>query len=298
MGRKRSEQSAGTKKTAIIEMLFNKRWDVNTSSLSEFVVTLEEVRQAIGEYNEQNPTTQLSAKNPANFFKDFIRRRSSANENWPRRVMERGYTARQRTGSNACFEFVRLVPGQTEPFPVRTPPPTELTPRYKIESVSLPLASRRLGRRDETWLVQVLVRLRVIETHFALVSKRKVIQLDHLQMGVKLRKCEIDALFLAIEQKTSEDPESQREIIVCCEAKGLNDDILQDQVLAQVQAVFRIKGLTQDLVLPIAVKAIGASRVHVIEFDVVARSDAPNASLSIVGEAVYELVPSVPGIGV
>ena len=47
-----------------------------------------------------------------------------------------------------------------------------------------------------------------------------------------------------------------------------------------------------------SVKALAKSQVHVIEFDVVSRSEA-NAlgALSIVSDAVYEFVPPVPGIG-
>ena len=76
--------------------------------------------------------------------------------------------------------------------------PGEQTPRVKIETISMPLATRRLGRKDEPWLIQVLVKLRIIETHMALFSNRKIIQLDHLQMNMKLSKTEIDALFLRL----------------------------------------------------------------------------------------------------
>lgn len=123
-------------------------------------------------------------------------------------------------------------------------------PRHKIESLSLPLASRRLGRRDEPWLVQVLIKLRVIETHLAMFSQRKIVQLDHLQMSVKLRKSEIDALFLALEHEDPAHPESVHEVIVCCEAKQMHDDILEDQMLGHVEAVFKAKGVQQDLALP------------------------------------------------
>src|SRR5262249_11906998 len=149
------------------------------------------------------------------------------------------------------------LPGQTEAFPECVPPPDAALPHYKIESLSLPLASRRLGRSDEAWLVQVLIRLRVIETHLAMFSQRRIVQLDHLQMSVKLRKSEIDALFLAIEQGDPANPESLQEVIVCCEAKQMHDDILPDQILGHVEAVFNTKSVQQSLVLPIAVKAIG-----------------------------------------
>ena len=145
--------------------------------------------------------------------------------------------------------------------------------------------------------MQILVRLRVIETHLALFSKRKIIQIDHLQMSVKLQRSEIDALFLAIELEEGGVSGSSHELIVSCEAKA-KDDVLEDQILRQVQAVFRMPAVPQSLVLPMAVKAIGRSTVRVVEFDVVARADATSLdALSVVSDAVYELVPPVPGIG-
>jgi len=138
--------------------------------------------------------------------------------------------------------------------------------------------------------VQVLVRLRVLETHLSLFSKRHVVQLDHLQTNVKLSGAEIDALFLATE-------EDKQEIMVCCEAKGIRDDIIVSQILGEVKALFRT-GMTQDLILPIAVKALGPSLVYVVEFQTVPRKDVDaKKSLEVVSTALYALVPPVPGIG-
>jgi len=283
-----------SRKTRVIEALFSARWDPVTASLGSSVVTLDEVADAIRANNAAHPKEWLNEKNTANFFKDFVRRKKSSNENWPRSVLARGYTGRQITGAGACFEFVSLAPGQRFPFPGIVPDPTDDTPRHRIESASLPLASRRLGRRDEPWLVQVVVRLRVIETHLALYSQWQVVQVDHLQMSVKLGRTEIDALFLAIVN----GPDPSREIIVTCEAKGRNDDILEDQVLSQAQAVFTMPGVTQDIVIPMAVKAVGASALYLVEFGAVKRDDAPSIeSLSLASSAVYEFVPPVPGIG-
>jgi hypothetical protein len=283
-------------KTDVIERLFKKRWNPTTATLSNPLISLEDVAQAIREHNIDYPTDKLSDRNPANFFKDFIRNKRGANKNWPQSILRAGCTGRQVTGHNACFEFIQLSPGQKDPFPLNiAPAPGPATPRHQIESASLPLASRRLGRTDEPWLIQVLVRLHVIETHLALFSKKKIVQMDHLQMSVKLAKTEIDALFLALEELK---PGSSREIIICCEAKGRKDDILEDQILRQAKAVFKIRAITQNVVIPIAVKAIAPSQVHVIEFDSVTRANAPTAaSLNIASEAVYEFVPAVPGIG-
>jgi hypothetical protein len=284
-------------KTRIIEHLFNARWDPDTGILSRPLVTLLDVSEEIRADNAAHPgEPPLSDRNPANFFKDFIRNKRSANQNWPPSVLERGFTGRQVTGKNACFEFVPRVEDQVDAFPLNAiPGPTETTIRHPIESASLPLASRRLGRNDEPWLVQVLVRLRVIETHLALFSARQVVQVDHLQMSVKLSMAEIDALFLAIE--VNREGEHQ-EVIISCEAKGLRDDILEDQLLNQVRATFGMEGVTQSLVIPIAVKAIAPSLVHVVEFDAVARDAVTSTEgLTIASEAVYEFVPPIPGIG-
>lgn len=284
-------------KTAIIEQIFNQRWNPDTAILTQSLVTLSDVSAAIEQYNRAHPNQQtLSTRNPANFFKDFIRRKDRANERWPTSVLARGYSARQETGNNACFRFVPISQGQMEPFPSSLIlAPTESTPVHRIESASLPLASRRLGRSDEPWLVQVIVRLRVIETHLALFSHHNIVQVDHLQMSVKLRRSEIDALFLAIERI---DSKTTREVVSCCEAKSRRDDILEDQVLGQVQAVFGLSGVTQDVVIPLAVKARGPSRIHVVEFDLVTRKEAATlSSLTVASDAIYEFVPPVPGIG-
>lgn len=288
---------SSSRKTPVIESLFNSRWDPETNTLSDPYVTLAQVEAAIVEYNAANPNRTLSTRNPANFFKDFIRKKRSANSNWPRSVLARGYTARQITGENLCFEFIPLDPEQTEPFPIRIYMPSHDAPKHKIQSASMSLASRRLGRSDEAWLIQVLVKLNVIETHLSLYSARPIIQVDLLQTNVKQARTEIDALFLAFEG-SGDDDGLFNEILITCEAKGRRDDILEDQIIAQVTAVFRMTAVTQDVVIPIAVKSVRPSEVHIVQFGSIQRSEASDLSeLSIHREAVYELVPQVPGIG-
>lgn len=144
--------------------------------------------------------------------------------------------------------------------------------------------------------MQVLVRLRVIESHLALFSARDFEQIDHLQMSVKLRGAEIDALYLGIERL---GPRLTSEVIICCEAKGRRDDILEDQVLQQTKAVFGMPAVTQNIVIPMAIKALRPSEVHVVEFDAVSRAEVSSTtSLTVASEAVFELIPPVPGIGV
>lgn len=287
---------AETYKTEIILRLFQKRWNAATGELSNPVVTIVEIRQEYEAYQARRGK-EVENTNPPAFMKDFLRKRARANANWPPEVFAAGYTARQVTGDGRNFVFVPIVPGQTEPFPSTAPaPPADITP-HKISSVSMPLASRRLGRGDEPWLIQVSVRLHVVETYFALFSAKRatVRQVDHLQNALKLRRTEIDALFLGIEEST---PGTTREFMITCEAKRLGEDIISEQVLAQAKAVFTLDNVNQEFVVPIALKSISASMIHVVEYEAVRREDAEELdALTIVNQAVFELVPPVPGIG-
>jgi hypothetical protein len=284
-----------SQKPPIIESLFEERWDKTRKVLTDPSVTQRDIRQKIQELpkNAQSEA-ELSDRNIANFFKDFIRRKKTANANWPASIWARGYTARQVTGNNQSFEFIPKTPGQKTPFPSFAEP-NEVTPRLRIETVSLPLASRMLGRRDETWLMQVVVRLRILETHLALVSKRNWVQVDHLQMSVKHGKREIDGLFLGLEQLS---PQRQQEVIICCEAKGRKDDLLEEQIVGQIRVVLEDPAVAQKVALPIGLKAVSLSEIYIAEFDEVTREEVGELdSLSVVSDALFELVPAVPGIG-
>ena len=284
-----------TAKTIIIDQLFRDRYDAKKKTLVSPVVTLSEVSDAISSYMSGKPLWPLSTRNPANFFKDFIRNRASANRNWPAFVLSSGYTGQQVTGGNSCFEFVALSGGQTAPFPPASfSLPTDSTPRHLIESVSLPLASRRLGRNDEPWLIQVIARLRIVESHFSLVSQRTIRQLDLLQMSVKLSGTEIDALFLGQEEIA---PGKFQEVIITCEAKGGKDDILEDQILRQAKAPFSMRQITQDHVIPLAVKCVAPSQIFVVEFEELDRETfASVTSLTAACDSLFEIRPPVPGI--
>lgn len=281
-------------KTTVIENIFRARFDSSTGLLTKPIVTLDEVSTAIHTYNKATGKT-ISTNNPANFFKDLVRVRIPGNLNWPKFVLDSGYTGRQVTEGNACFEFIPLPPGQTEAFPpVNFAQPTASTPKYQIESVSLPLASRRLGRKDEPWLIQVITRLRIVESHFSLSSGRAIRQLDLLQMNVKLSGTEIDALFLAQEEIAGGE---FQEIIVTCEAKAGRDDILENQILRQAKAPFKMKQITQDHVIPLAVKCVAASQIFVVEFQELERETYEGVeSLTVASDSLFEIKPPVPGI--
>jgi hypothetical protein len=107
----------------------------------------------------------------ANFWKDITR--TDPNRIWPARVLSAGYTGIDGIGQGpqASFRFVPLPPGQEVAFPpALTPSQLAQASPIMLESVSMPLATKALGRDDENWLAQVSVRLRVIESHLAVRS--------------------------------------------------------------------------------------------------------------------------------
>lgn len=137
--------------------------------------------------------------------------------------------------------------------------------------------------------------LRIIESHMSLFSPRRktLKQIEHIQNAVKLRVAEIDAIFLAIEES---EKSGSREFVITCEAKQKKEDFNLDQIRKQPTAIFG-KMPNHHLVVPIAVKAIGPSTIHVIEFAAFERDAEAETSLVMVSQAIYELEPAVPGIG-
>jgi len=105
---------------------------------------LDSASASAGESDLEN----VGSRNPTDFMQDLLRG-ANASKNWPASVAARRFTGIQRTGDGECFEFIPYRPGQTEPFPdafkVR-----EDAPRFLVQSISLPLATKSLGRSDET----------------------------------------------------------------------------------------------------------------------------------------------------
>jgi len=64
-----------TPKTIIIENIFDRRWDSKAGVVTNDLVTLTDVSDAIRRFNRKIPSgmKRMSDRNPANFFKDFIR---------------------------------------------------------------------------------------------------------------------------------------------------------------------------------------------------------------------------------
>lgn len=277
-----------SQKTKVIEHLFDKYWDEASGSLTKSLMSLDDVAQAIRDCNEAYGST-LSDRNPANFMKDLLRG-ANASENWPASVVAKQFTGIQRTGDGECFEFIPYRTGQTEPFPdafkVR-----EDAPRYPVQSISIPLLTKTLGRSDETWLVQTAINLRVVETHFAVSPAFPLLELTHLQMGVKLRSTEIDALFLG-KAGSEKDPEP---VLVTCEAKQAKDPLIPSQIINQVQAAFAAAKI--ETVVPIGLRTVKNVGFYLTEFEAVKRRDASSLEdLRLACDAIYELHPPVKGI--
>ncbi len=300
----KSERQTG--KTIIIEQIFDSRWDVATQSVTLDLVTLIDVSKAIKRYNRRVPKgyKPMSDKNPANFFKDFIRRTSAANRNWPKSVLARGYTAQQETGAGNSFRFTRLPAGHITAFvesESNYPQFPEKVCRIRIQSLSMDAKSRLLGRRDESWLMQVAAKLQLVQSHLALCSQRVFIEVSELQQNLKQSGAEIDALFLG-------KVNSHNSILITVEAKGRKDDILQIQVVAQVNAVMRMKSIQKNraaiagdagnfYILPMAMKVIEESVVYIAEYEPVKYAkNGRITSVSLAQESLCQIMPPVEGI--
>lgn len=274
-------------KTAIIERLFDAWFDAETGRLSRTLVTFADIQAAI-----RDSGVDLSDANPANFWKDLIRN-PRANENWPASVLRRGYTGADAIGQGprASFSFVPLPAGQESPF-VAPPTPTEgqRAAAHPVQSLSLPLAAKALGRRDENWLAQVAQRLSLVETHFAIASNRRVLEVDFLQTGIKLRRGEVDGAYRITEAVGID----QQHFLVAVEAKGRDDVIWIPQVARAAEALLGTEAATATAgVIPFAIKIIGPSLIHTIEF---VPAPAGASILETASEAVLRLTPEVPGI--
>lgn len=294
------------RKTIILEQIFEGRWDSATQSVPRDLVTLKDVSKAIKRFNRKPPKglKPMSDKNPANFFKDFIRRISAANRNWPKSVLARGYTARQETGKGNSFRFIRLPAGHVTAF-VESESNYPQFPgkecKFRIQSLSLDYKSRLLGRHDESWLMQIAVRLRLVQSHLALCSQRIFIEVSELQQNLKQSGAEIDGLFLG---KVT----PQNSMLITVEAKGRSDDILQSQIAAQVNAVMKMKSIQKNIaaiagdenefyILPMAMKVIEESVVYIAEFETVRYvKNGKITAVALVNESLCQIMPPVEGI--
>jgi hypothetical protein len=300
-----NDDKTETSKTIIIERIFDARWDSLTTSLKNDLVTYDDLREAIREFDQDAPEglNTLGSGNVYAFFKDIVRVTERANRMWPRSVLERGFTARQETGGGKAFRFIKFPAEQLTPFIEQKYPrlPGEEN-RFRIQSLSLDIKSRLLGRRDESWLMQVAVKLRLIQSHLALWSEHKFVEVSDLQQNIKQYGAEIDGLFLG---KVTAD----NAMVITVEAKRRREAILDSQIAAQVGAVMRMGSIHRNLdaiagtpedfyVLPMALKVVGDSVVYIAEYERVKYQHKLLVSeVNLIRESICEITPPVEGIG-
>jgi len=283
---------AVSEKTIIIERIFDTLYDESTESFSRTVVTAADVQDAKRFCAEHHGIKMKLDGNPFNFMKDIVRGKS-ASKIWPQRLKDLQIGGVQRTGDGAIFEFVHGIEGALDSLDEDFLP-SESTPSFPIQSLSLPLASKALGRTDESWLLQVAVNLRIVESHFANAENMQIdaLELTHLQMDIKLRKVQIDALFRALHEEIDG---KQSDVIITVEAKQGNQRILTEQIGRQVLAAF--ESTDTDLVIPVAIAAIKNKGIYVVEFAAVTRATLSNFSApKFHRDAMFVLQPRVKGI--
>jgi hypothetical protein len=271
-----------SEKTAVIEHLFFviKQYDPKRG-LTDPVVTFGEIEEAIDATG-----VGLSRNNLANFWKDLTRHPPGASKNWPPKVLKAGYSGEDAIGDGRKASF-RFVKGK---FSAGVQPSKKaLKAEIVLESVSMPMAMKSLGRTDENWLAQVAVRLRVIETHFAICSKTVTKEIAFLQTGVRLGQGEVDAAYCLV----SGDDESW---LLAIEAKGRREEVHVDQIRRAAKALLASARSTDwevRGVIPIALKVLENSLLHVVEFD----PDIGDGSAGrMTSESVIRLHPPVTGI--
>ena len=197
-------------------------------------------------------------------------------------------------GSGACFMFVPVPAGQSTAF-VDDLVFDDSLPVVRLQSLSMPQATKALGRPGENWQAQVVDRLNVVSSFFALCSPRNVPprsveEVNFLQTGVKMGRGETDAAF----SLHADDGQW----LVSAEVKGRREQFHLAQI---ARASFALGAATVDSaalaavagVIPLGIKVVGPSKLWVVEFEPV---DDPDAKLVLVAQGVFELVPPVPGV--
>ncbi len=255
-----------SKKPAVFENLFFCRYDEDGNSTprwDEATQTIPEDRRLVYSHEVLKAIvatkTKLGDNQAANFTKDFLRKKSRSS-NWPKALSDKRWTIKQVTGKDATnglarnFVFKRYPDGEADPFPDEWPIPDKYE-SHRIQSVTLSVASKQIARLDEPRLMQIAADLRVAETHFALYSplsieQYKVVHMDHLQMGLKLRGSEIDGLYLAEFQ----DGEGElHPVLITVEAKKHDEFVNSSQVIAQVEHASGL-GVTAERIVPLVLK--------------------------------------------
>lgn len=277
-------------KTMVIDALFEERY--TERGLSKTVVTLADIGEAIRQVNNDEGV-EMSDRNPANFWKDFTRKKKLANEWWPQHIFDLGFTAKSVTGNGRAFEFVKIQSNQTVPFPEDVPGPAAATRVIDIPTTLLPSIVREMKRNDESLIVQLVARLFIMHYHFCTISpiRMSLVALEHVADGIKLCESEIDTLYIA---HTDDGWGNGGTIAITGEAKNQHEDHCLEQIMRQPSAVFEhgIGGVMAAI--PCAIKVTGPSEIHVVEFNKVSKGFT---DITVAADAVYRLCPRIPGLG-
>ena len=308
-----------SKKPEVVEILFEQllgrdKWPTERRLIVDSNKLVAAIRKRNGRHKREK---KLSTKNPANFLKDFIRKKT-CNANWPRKLSKLHVTARQVYGDQQVFEFVAFGAGDVLPFPDRFEPKENIE-LFPFEALSVPVEARKLGRQDEPWLIQVAVNLRLIEAHLAIQSARaglRVQSLAHLQVAVKTQP-EIDATFVATVLSNTDE---RLRVYVTVEAKQFGERILEHQIREQIGIAFSsTEPLTGEdkieAVLPLVLKVVekpeptdqrktGSRCIYIAQFKMVEREDFEanyadklhDLPLEIQSSGLYAAYPPISGM--
>ncbi|MDR2293851.1 MAG: hypothetical protein LBE05_01390 [Microbacterium sp.] len=282
-----------SQKTDVIEWIFNQRFDPATRTVSDPVVTMDHIVEGIVQTK-----SNLSQKNAANFWKDLTRTgKKGLDANWPKPVANLGFGGTDGIGRGGQFVFVPVPVGHSAPdydFAAYDPS----LPSTQLQSLSMPLAMRSLGRPSENWQSQVAARLDVVASYFAFhsprnVRPRSVEEVNFLQTGVKVGGTgEIDATFSLIAH--------DGQWLVSAEVKGRSEQFYLPQIkraaiklgeMARSGKSPALAGIAG--VIPLGIKVVAKSTLWVVEFEPVVDAKLP---LTKAAEGVFRLVPHVPGI--
>lgn len=313
-----------SKKTRVIEILFEdpSRWAGDI--LVRDTVSFDEVVQAISQRNlELGPDEyRLSTGNPANFIKDFVRNGASFSRNWPSSVLSSGYSAVPEKGDKLCFRFVPIGGSESDDR-TRLPSVYPQVPNNitidVVQTLSIDLLNKALARTDENWLQVLANSLHIPHQHFARhpVEGRQLLHVGHIQSNVKLRRAELDGLYLA---RMGDGTVG----LISAEVKGPNDDILLSQIAQQIEALRRLRQLItlfrslgvekgDAIIIPFAIKLVKVDKlqdavreqvvpsgakavIYSLSFDPVSFGEQDKPDLKVHGESIFILQPSIKGV--
>lgn len=270
MARQPAAAAGRSRKTAVVERLAQL---YDQGLIPDGIVRSADIVRAMDDVG-----SDLSRANPANFFKDMLRKNPTAN--WPAALLARRLYARQAYGEQKIFQFF-TPPAGVDPFADDIGMPDDF-PITKVSSLTMDSLARSLGRNEETWLTQVVVNLGLIGQHLAVHSPDadRIKDLRFLQVGMKTQP-EIDSVFVA--EHIGADGGTEN-VFLTVEVKQRGERVLADQIREQVRKAFeetsRLRDREIGYVKPFAVNVVrrefegrNEDLVYIREFEMISRED-------------------------